>query len=103
MGSESVVDVRINGSVEPDGVRVGEEFRFAVRANKAAKDFVAGLNPDRAASIIDGRGYGTFTVGAEGPVEPDAFHCIVQEPVVCLGAVNFGPLVDVEKVGFSLV
>ena len=103
MRSESVMDIRIYGSVDSDYVRIGEEFGFSVRTNEIAEDFVARLNLDRAASIIDSRRYGGFAIRAEGRVEPDAFHCVVQELVVCFGAFDFGPLVDIGEVFTALV
>lgn len=88
------MDISIHRPVDPDRVRLGEELGFPVRTDEAAEDFVSRLDPHWTATIVDGRRYGGLAVGTECPVEPDAFHCVVQELVVCFGAFDFGPLVD---------
>ena len=103
MGSEPIVDVSVDGPVEPDRVGLGEEVGLAVRADEVAEDFVARLDLDGAASVVDGCGYGAYAVGARCSVEPNAFHGVVQQLVVCFGAVGFGPLVDFGEVRFALV
>ena len=103
MRSHSVMDVTIYGPVDFDGIRLGKVFGFAVRMDEAAEDFVALLDLDWAASVIDSHGYSGSAIGAEGSVEPDAFHRVVQELVVCFGALNFGPPVDTGKMFFAFV
>ena len=103
MRSRSVMDVTVYGPVDFDGVRLGKVFGFAVRSHEAAEDFIALLDLNRAASVVDSRGYSRSAIGAEGSVEPDAFHRVVQELVVCFGALNFGPPVDTGKVFFAFV
>ena len=97
------MDVTIYGPVDFDGIRLGKVFGFAVRMDEAAEDFVALLDFDWAASVVDSHGYSGSAIGAEGSVEPDAFHRIVQELVVCFGALNFGPPVDTGKMFFAFV
>lgn len=94
MRSESVMDITIHRPVDPDCVRLGEELGFAVRTDEAAEDFVSRLDLHSPATIVDGCGYGGLAVGTKCSIEPDAFHCVVQELVVCFGAFDFGPIVD---------
>ena len=103
MRSQPVVDVIIYGPIGPDGIRLREKFGFAVRTDEAAEDFVARFDLDGTASVLDCHGYGGVAIGAESSVEPDAFHCVVQKLVVCFGAFDFGPLVDIGEVLFALV
>lgn len=101
--SQSVMDISIHGPVEPDCVRLGEELGFAVRTDEAAEDFVSRLHLNWAASVINGCRYGALAVGAGCSVEPDTFHCVVQELVVCFAAFGFGPFVDFREVDFPFV
>lgn len=103
MRSQSVVDISIHGPVDPDSIRLGEELGFAIRTDEAAEDFVARFDIDWAASVVHDCGYGALAIGAEGSIEPDSFHCVVQKLVVCLGAFDFGPSVDFGEVFFTFV
>lgn len=97
------MDITIQGSVDPNCIRLGKEFGVSVRTDEAAEDVVPRLNLDWVTSVVDGRGNGTLTMGAEGSVEPDAFHYVVQEFVVCFGAFDVGPLVDISEIFPALV
>ena len=103
MRSQPVMDVSIQGPVDADGIRLREEFGFAVRTDEAAEDFVARFDRDRATSIVNRRGYRGLAIGAKCSVEPDAFHCVVQELVVGLGAFDVGPFVDFREMFLALV
>ena len=97
------MDITVYGSVDVDGIRLGKVFGFAVRTDEAAEDFIALLDLDRAASVVDSHGCSGSAIGAKGSVKPDAFHRVVQELVVCFGALNFGPPVDTGKMFFAFV
>ena len=97
------MDISIHGPVDPNGIWLGKELGFAVCTNEAAEDLIARFDLDWMASVVDGRRYGRLAIGAEGSVEPNAFHCVVQELVVCLGAFDFGPSVDFKEVHFAFV
>ena len=99
----SVMNVTIYGPVDPNGIRLGKNFGFTVRTDEVAEYFVALLDLDRAASVVNSHGYIGSAIGTEGSVEPDAFHRVVQELVVCFGALNFGPPVDTGKMYFAFV
>ena len=103
MRSRSVMNIIIHGPVDPDGIRLGEVIGFAVRTDEAAEDFIALLDFDRAAPVVDSHGYSGSAIGAEGSIESDAFHRVVQELVVCFGALNFGPPVNTGKIFFAFV
>ena len=57
MRSHSVVNITIDGPVNPDAIRLGKIFGFAARTHEAAEDFVARFDLDWAASVVDGCGY----------------------------------------------
>lgn len=97
------MDISVNGPVDPDCVRFGEEFGFAIRTDEAAEDSVARFDLDWAASVVDGGGDGASAMRADASVEPDAFHCVVQELVVCVGAFDFGPSIDISEVFLASV
>ena len=103
MGSGSVMDITIYWPVDPDAIRLGKVFGFAARTDKTAKDFVARFDLYWVASVVDGCGYGGSAIGAEGSAEPDTFHRVVQELVVCFGALDLGPPVDIGEMLFALI
>ena len=103
MWSHSVMDIAVHGPVDPDGIRLGKVFGVAVRTDEAAEDFIALLDLDRAASVVDSHGYSGSAIGAVGSIEPDTFHRVVQELVVCFGALNLGPPIDTGKMFFAFV
>ena len=103
MRPKSVMDIAIHRPVDPDRIRLGEELCFAVCTDEAAKDFFAWFEVYWVASVVYGGRYGALAIRAKGSIEPDSFHCVVQELVICFDAFGFGPFVDFGEVLFALV
>lgn len=57
--------------------------------HKAAEDLVTRLHRDWAPIVIDGHCRGGLAVRAERAVEPNPFHAVMQETIVCLRRVEF--------------
>lgn len=69
-----------------------------VETYEADEAFIALLNLDYAAVVIDLCINSSFAVRAECTIETDTFHAVVQKQVVCFGGVEFGNAVDLREV-----
>lgn len=103
VGADSVMDVVLHRPIEPDRVGLREEFGLAVGFHEAHKDFVSRLDFDGATAIVNRRLHRGFAVRAKGTIEPNAFHGIVEQLVICLRRVHFGNPVNLRQMDFSLI
>lgn len=95
--------VIFHGSVNAHFIRLGEELFFTVGIDKTDEYLVTRLNFYLAISILNGRLYCRFAIGAEGPIETDSFHGIVENLVVRFDRIQFGETVYFRKMNLSFL
>lgn len=95
--------VIFQGSVNAHCVGLGEELFFAVCIHKTNKYLVARFDSDLTISVPNGRLYRRFAIGAEGTVETDSFHGIVEYLVIRFGRIQFGEAINFWKMNLSFL
>lgn len=103
--SHSVVDVRVERTVDADLVRRREDIRIAIRADlrssastpklmlqrhstyEAAEDFIPWLDVDGMASVVYSGCYLGLSVRPKGSIQANSFHTIMEYLLVRLRSV----------------
>lgn len=98
-----VMDVVLHGSVDAHSIRVREELRLPVGVDETDEHLVARLDRHWPASIVNRGRNLALPIRAEGAVEADSFHGIMEQLIIRFRAIHLGQPVDLGKVNFALV
>lgn len=95
MWADAVMDVAVKWPVKLDFIGTGEDICITSGADERYKDFIAWLDSDRFAFVVDCGVDLRFSIGAKCAVETDTFHNVVGEFLVGFRGIFFGQFVDV--------
>lgn len=99
----TVVDVRVQRTVETDLIGLREDIRVACSSNEADENLFALGDVDFLAPVVDSDVALGFTVGAIGTIQTDTFQGVVTQGIVRFGGVLLCEAVDLWQMRFALI